>query len=104
VVNGGPEVVAELLRLPFNFLFFAGRRLQFGGGCVNQTMLHALFNTLPFGGVGSSGIGQYSGKTGFDSFSHDKSILFSGPDVAVEEVFPPYDATTGDRFIDLMTP
>ena len=49
--------------------------LSFGGGCVNDCMLHMTNENLPFGGVGSSGMGSYRGKAGFDTFTHCKSIL-----------------------------
>jgi aldehyde dehydrogenase (NAD+) len=49
-----------------------------------------LFVKMPFGGVGSSGIGQYHGKDGFNALTHAKSILVSPPDVAIEHLFPPY--------------
>ena len=51
------------------------RSLPFGGGCVNDTLLHLGVPGLPFGGVGPSGIGAYHGKAGFDAFSHRKSVL-----------------------------
>lgn len=51
------------------------RSLSFGGGCVNDTLLHLGVPGLPFGGVGPSGIGSYHGKAGFDAFSHRKSVL-----------------------------
>lgn len=50
-------------------------RLSFGGGCVNDTIVHLAAEKLPFGGVGSSGMGAYHGKAGFDTFTHEKSIL-----------------------------
>lgn len=49
--------------------------LSFGGGCINDTLYHLANPNLPFGGVGSSGIGSYHGKYSFDTFSHQKSIL-----------------------------
>ncbi|MCU0327660.1 MAG: aldehyde dehydrogenase family protein [Chitinophagales bacterium] len=51
------------------------RKLSFGGGCINDTLMHISNIHLPFGGVGQSGIGKYHGKYGFDTFSHHKSIL-----------------------------
>lgn len=48
---------------------------SFGGGCVNDCMMHFTNNRLPFGGVGHSGIGAYHGKFSFETFSHQKSIL-----------------------------
>ncbi len=50
-------------------------RLSFGGGCVNDTVLHLAGSHLPFGGVGDSGMGRYHGKTTFDTFTHHKSVL-----------------------------
>ena len=50
-------------------------QVSFGGGCVNDAIMHISNSALPFGGVGSSGIGAYHGKAGFDCFSHTKSIL-----------------------------
>lgn len=63
--------------------------LSFGGGCVNQTNLHCWIDSLPFGGVGNSGMGKYYGKAGFDALSNTKSMLIGNPD-AVLDVFPPY--------------
>ncbi|WP_188622222.1 aldehyde dehydrogenase [Caldalkalibacillus thermarum] len=51
------------------------RHLSFGGGCVNDTILHVASPYLPFGGVGESGMGAYHGKRSFDTFSHEKSIV-----------------------------
>ena len=50
-------------------------RCQFGGGCVNDCVVHLATSNMGFGGVGESGMGSYHGKTGFDAFSHTKSIL-----------------------------
>lgn len=49
--------------------------ISFGGGAVNDAVMHFTEQTLPFGGVGNSGIGNYHGKYGFEAFSHYKSIL-----------------------------
>jgi aldehyde dehydrogenase (NAD+) len=64
--------------------------LSFGGGAINQVNVHLFVETMPFGGVGYSGIGHYYGKDGFDALTHAKSILVSPPDVAIEHLFPPY--------------
>lgn len=47
----------------------------FGGGCVNDTIIHLATSEMGFGGFGESGMGAYHGKTGFDTFSHYKSIV-----------------------------
>ena len=51
------------------------KQISFGGGAINDSLMHLTNSNLPFGGVGYSGIGSYHGKSGFDSFSHYKSIL-----------------------------
>ena len=51
------------------------RRLSFGGGCVNDTVVHLATTHMGFGGVGASGMGAYHGKRSFDTFSHEKSVL-----------------------------
>lgn len=63
--------------------------LSFGGGCVNQTNLHCWIDSLPFGGVGTSGMGKYYGKAGFDALSNTKAMLIGNPDLELD-VFPPY--------------
>ncbi|MBF7093257.1 aldehyde dehydrogenase [Flavobacterium sp. ALJ2] len=50
-------------------------RYSFGGGCINDTIIHFSNKRLPFGGVGHSGIGAYHGKLSFDTFSHHKGIV-----------------------------
>jgi len=51
------------------------QRCCYGGGCVNDCVIHLATSNMGFGGVGESGMGSYHGKTGFDAFSHNKSIL-----------------------------
>ena len=65
-------------------------RLSFGGGCVNDTLMHLVSTKLPFGGVGASGMGRYHGKYGFDTFSHDKSVVHKSCGVDVPLRYPPY--------------
>lgn len=50
-------------------------RCRYGGGCINDTIIHLATSEMPFGGVGESGMGGYHGKDGFDAFSHTKSIV-----------------------------
>jgi aldehyde dehydrogenase (NAD+) len=52
--------------------------LQFGGGCVNDTISHLAAHNLPFGGVGNSGMGAYHGKNSFLTFTHQKAIVKRG--------------------------
>lgn len=50
-------------------------RISYGGGCINDVVIHLATSQMGFGGVGESGMGSYHGKTGFDAFSHTKSIV-----------------------------
>lgn len=61
-----------------------------GGVCINQTLMHLLPPNLPFGGVGDSGMGAYHGRTGFDVFSHRKSVLRKPTRPDVRLLYPPY--------------
>ncbi len=66
------------------------KHLSFGGGCINDVVMHFSNPNLPFGGVGNSGIGNYHGKFGFETFSHQKPIIekasFAEPNIK----YPPY--------------
>ena len=64
--------------------------LSFGGGAINDTLMHVANPNLPFGGVGASGIGQYHGKYSFDTFSHMKSYTFKSTRLESSVYFPPY--------------
>lgn len=50
-------------------------RCRYGGGCINDTIIHLATSEMAFGGVGESGMGGYHGKVGFEAFSHTKSIV-----------------------------
>ena len=49
--------------------------ISYGGGCINDTIIHLATSAMPFGGVGESGMGGYHGRTGFETFSHYRSIV-----------------------------
>lgn len=66
------------------------RRAPFGGGCVNDTIIHLATSRLPFGGVGNSGMGGYHGKDSFDTFSHRKSIVEKSTLVDLPVRYAPY--------------
>jgi aldehyde dehydrogenase (NAD+) len=65
------------------YLFTSDRRTEkhvletcsFGGGCINDTIIHIATSDMPFGGVGASGMGSYHGKKSFDTFTHYRSIV-----------------------------
>lgn len=64
--------------------------ISFGGGCINDTLMHIANHHLPFGGVGASGMGSYHGNFSFYTFSHAKAILKRGTWVDVPVRYPPY--------------
>ena len=66
------------------------RYTSFGGGCVNDTVMHLTTPELPFGGVGNSGMGAYHGKRSFETFSHQKSILDKSQIVDIPVRYQPY--------------
>ena len=65
-------------------------KVQFGGGCINDAVIHLATSNLPFGGVGASGMGSYHGKAGFDTFSHKKSIVDKKTFVDLPMRYQPY--------------
>jgi aldehyde dehydrogenase (NAD+) len=65
-------------------------KFSFGGGVINDVLIHFGNNKLPFGGVGNSGMGAYHGKLGFDTFSHKKAIIKRGNWVDPPIRYPPY--------------
>ncbi len=66
------------------------RRISFGGGSVNDAVAYISNSNLPFGGIGSSGVGAYHGKYGFDAFTHYKGILFKANWFEPFIKYPPY--------------
>ncbi|XP_061359961.1 aldehyde dehydrogenase family 3 member H1-like [Gastrolobium bilobum] len=93
VINSGTKPLAA-------YLFTTNKKLkeQFvmkvsaGGVLVNDTLLHLAVHTLPFGGVGESGMGAYHGKFSFDAFTHKKAVLYRGLiDASIR--YPPYTNT-----------
>ena len=66
------------------------RSIPFGGGCVNDTVLHLANPRLPFGGVGNSGMGRYHGKYSFDTFSRTKGVLQPSTHLDLPIRYAPY--------------
>lgn len=66
------------------------RMISYGGGCINDTVVHLATPYLPFGGVGQSGMGKYHGKASFDTFTHEKSILKKSLLVDIPLRYPPF--------------
>jgi aldehyde dehydrogenase (NAD+) len=63
---------------------------SFGGGAINDTVIHFANHRLPFGGVGHSGVGSYHGKRTFDTFSHKKSVVKKGNWLDLPLRYAPY--------------
>lgn len=68
-------------------------RTPFGGGCINDTIIHLATSRMGFGGVGNSGMGSYHGKDSFDTFSHRKSIVKKSTWMDLPVRYPPYTPT-----------
>lgn len=79
--------ILVLKEKPLAFYYFSKNKKKakrimkyssFGGGCINETIMHLTNDKLPFGGVGKSGMGSYHAKKSFETFSHQKSVLAKG--------------------------
>ena len=66
-------------------------QLSFGGGCINDTIIHLATPYLGFGGVGNSGMGSYHGKKSFDTFTHEKSIIKKSDKIDIPVRYMPYN-------------
>lgn len=66
--------------------------IQFGGGAINDVCVQVSTNRMGFGGVGNSGMGAYHGKTGFDTFSHYKSVMANSTKIDLDFRYPPFTA------------
>ena len=64
--------------------------VPFGGGCINDTIVHLATSRMGFGGVGHSGMGSYHGKKSFDTFSHEKSVLQKSTRIDMPVRYMPY--------------
>ncbi len=71
---------------------------RFGGGCINDTVIHLATSAMGFGGVGESGMGSYHGRRGFEAFSHRKSIVDKKTWMDLPMRYQPYTALH-DRLI-----
>ena len=65
-------------------------KISYGGGCINDTVMHLANDNLPFGGVGASGMGAYHGKASFETFSHYKSVLKKANIFDLPQRYAPY--------------
>ena len=76
-------------------------RVSYGGGCVNDTIMHLATSEMGFGGVGESGMGAYHGKVGFDTFSHIKSIVDKKTFMDLPMRYQPYDRKINGKLLKM---
>ncbi len=69
---------------------YVSERMIYGGGCINDTIIHLATSEMGFGGVGESGMGSYHGRTGFETFSHRKSIVDKSTKIDLPMRYAPY--------------
>ena len=107
------DVIGQLQRMekPLALYLFSNRQrvkdtvlqcLSFGGGCVNDTIVHLANEKLPFGGVGASGMGHYHGRYSFDTFSHEKPVLIRGLHPDIKARYAPFSQKKLKLFKKLM--
>ena len=77
------------------------KKIPFGGGCINDTVIHLATSEMGFGGVGESGMGSYHGKTGFDAFSHTKSIVDKKTFMDLPMRYQPYNRKVYGKLLRL---
>ena len=74
-------------------------RISYGGGCINDCIIHLATSNMGFGGVGESGMGSYHGRVGFDTFSHLKSIVKKSTRIDLPMRYAPYDSKLNEKLL-----
>ena len=77
------------------------QRISYGGGCINDVVVHLATSEMGFGGVGESGMGSYHGRDGFETFSHTKSILDKKTWLDLPMRYQPYDRVINSRLLHM---
>ena len=106
------QVIADLQKKqkPLALYFFSQNKknikaitekISYGGGCINDTIIHLATSEMGFGGVGESGMGSYHGKTGFDAFSHTKSIVDKKTWMDLPMRYQPYDRKINGKLLKM---
>ena len=75
IASGEKPLAAYLFSTNKKEMELFTNNISFGGGCINEVLMHISNPNLPFGGVGNSGIGNYHGKFGFQAFTHAKAVM-----------------------------
>lgn len=73
--------------------------VRYGGGCINDVVIHLATSYMGFGGVGESGMGSYHGKAGFDAFSHKRSIVKKSTLIDLPMRYAPYNSKTYEKLV-----
>ncbi len=76
-------------------------RLSFGGGCINDCVIHLATSEMGFGGVGESGMGSYHGREGFKAFSHTKSIVNKKTWIDLPMRYQPYKSKFYEKLLKI---
>lgn len=106
------EIVKELKNKPkpLALYYFSSEKkhinkvmteLSYGGGCINDVVIHLATSEMGFGGVGESGMGSYHGKDGFDAFSHYKSIVDKKVWLDLPMRYQPYKSKLYDKLLHI---
>ncbi|MCD8372557.1 MAG: aldehyde dehydrogenase [Clostridia bacterium] len=90
VNSGNTPLALYLFSSDKNTIKKVTSRIAFGGGCVNDTIIHLATSAMGFGGCGESGMGSYHGKDGFDCFTHNKSIVDKKTFIDLPMRYQPY--------------
>ncbi len=77
------------------------KELSYGGGCINDVVIHLATSNMGFGGVGESGMGSYHGKDGFDAFSHYKSIVDKKTWLDLPMRYQPYKSKLYEKLLHI---
>ncbi|MBQ7907038.1 MAG: aldehyde dehydrogenase [Clostridia bacterium] len=77
------------------------KELSYGGGCINDVVIHLATSEMGFGGVGASGMGSYHGKDGFDAFSHYKSIVDKKTWIDLPMRYQPYKSRFFEKLLHI---
>ncbi|MEC5148119.1 aldehyde dehydrogenase [Chitinophaga sp. 212800010-3] len=99
--NELPQAIQAIKQLPYPLALYIFTKssktekmiidhVRFGGGCVNNALVHLTNPELPFGGAGYSGMGRYHGKYSFDTFTHQKGMLKTATWLDVPVKYPPF--------------
>ncbi len=77
------------------------KELSYGGGCINDVVVHLATSEMGFGGVGESGMGSYHGKDGFDAFSHYKSVMDKKTWLDLPMRYQPYKSKLYEKLLHM---